>query len=380
MICSRWCHVLVGHESMFIVNDQRVPPCEWATYHANRARGTGPEAILSAWSLASRLYTHAMFPTWPKLVDVAKNTRELKRSYAKLPPGFDKFFLEIANDRDWENTEIGLLLGNEFCLALDPANTRRELELPGGLTIGEIEDSYTTSIQRGLELTGEHLNKIELLLVGLLSTADESCEPNVVSPLMYSKAKAVQWHLRSLASRFVKRGIAGGAGICRDYMFLKRYHALLNGSGDSVRRLKKSFQRLLSNSPEGFSISLSATFGQPSNLKLGGACLSGVRQAPVKAEPVVNNESRPREMLPYLLVDKVPVPITFPLFKALSEVDEGLMTASLPGEIFALVDGTRNLLAGRLVHNHEWLEDARVVIGECKQVLTIEDGKVTYAQ
>ena len=85
-------HVLVGHESMFVVNHQRVPPCEWSTYHANKARGTGPEAILSAWSLASRLYTHALFPKWPKLVDVAEKTRELKKSGAKLPLGFETFF------------------------------------------------------------------------------------------------------------------------------------------------------------------------------------------------------------------------------------------------------------------------------------------------
>ena len=369
-------HVLVGHESTFVVNNQRMPPCEWAAHHARKARGTGPEAILSAWALASRLYMHALFPAWPKLDNVAKQTRDLYNDIAGVPPELEQFFTDIASERYRGTTEIGRLLGEDFCLALDPADTRRELVIRGELTVGQVEDAYTTSIFRGLELTREYLEKIELLLVELLSKVDEACEPNGVSPLLHSKAKCVQWHLRALASRFVKRGFACGAGICRDFMFLEHYEALLDGTGDSARRLKKSFQDLLGDGQPGLSISLSTTFGQPLDSKWGRAYLVGSNKPRIKTLPITNIESRPREQLPYLQIQNLPVPVTFPLFKALSEVDQGLMAASLPAEIFALVDGTRNVLAGQYVRDEEWLEDARIVIGESKQNLVVEDGNI----
>lgn len=374
-------HVLVGHESTFVVNNKRVSPSEWAAYHASRAvRDTDPDAIMSAWSLASRLYTHALFPAWPKLDDIAKQTRELEKKGVDLPPGLDRFFAGIASDHDWGNTEIGRLLGENFCRTLDPANTRRELVIRDGLTVGQIEDAYTTSINRGLELTREYLAKVELLLVDLLSRADEACEPSGMSPLLHAKARRVQWHLRALASRFVKRSLAGGSGICRDYAFLGHYQALLDDTGDSARRLKRSFEHLLSDGQTGLSVPLSTTFGQPLDSRWGGARLVGRNRPHVKTEPMPDGGSRPREQLPYLRIQDVLIPVTFPLFKALSEVEEGLMTASLPGEIFALVDGTRNLLAGQLVHDKEWLEGARVVIGESKQELVVEDGKITEAR
>ena len=142
-------HVLVGHESTFVVNNKRVPPCEWAAYHASRAQGTGPDATMSVWSLASRLYRHALFPAWPKLDDIAKQIRELEKKDIDLPPGLDRLFIEIASDHDRGSTEIGRLLGEGFCRTLDPANTRRELAIRDGLTIGQVEDAYTTSIKRG---------------------------------------------------------------------------------------------------------------------------------------------------------------------------------------------------------------------------------------
>ena len=373
-------HVLVGHESTFVINNKWVSPCEWAAHHAKKIRDTGPNAILSAWSLASRLYTHALFPAWPKLGEVANQARDLCKGVTSLPPELEQFFTDIATERVWGNTEIGRLLGESFCLALDPANTRRELVIQGSLKVGQIEDAYTTSIRRGLELTREHLDKIELLLIELLSKVDEACEPNDISPVLHSKAKFVQWNLRALASRFVKRGLARSAGICRDFNFLEHYQALLDGDGDSARRLKKSFQKLLGDGQLGHSVSLSTTFGQPLDSKCGRAYLLGYNQPKIKILPMTSYESRPREQLPYLQIQDLRIPVTFPLFKALSEVGQGLMAASLQGEIFALVDGTRNLLAGKLVRDKEWIEDAQIVIGESKQKLVVEDGNIKVEQ
>lgn len=369
-------HVFVGHESTFNIDSKRVSPCEWAAYHAKNSQSPRQDAIISAWLLASRLYTHALFPTWPRLDDIEKIN--IEQFCTGSTSGIDQFFRKFSSNRDWESTDIGRLLGEDFCLALDPANTRRELNIRDELSIGQIEDAFTSSIRRGIELTRGYLTKIELNFIELLSAADVSCEPDFVSSPFHAKAKYVQWHLRALASRFTKRSLAGSVGICRDYAYLKKYKALFDGSGDSARHLTKSFERLLTDSRSGLlSIPLSTTFGQPPDSKWGGAYLVGRGQPHVKMMPMAIGNSLPRGQLLYLKAEGLPVPITFSLFKALSELEEGLMPASLPGEIFALVDGTRNLLAGRLVHDKDWLEGARIVIGESNQELVIEEGKIT---
>ena len=53
--------------------------------------------------------------------------------------------------------------------------------------------------------------------------------------------------------------------------------------------------------------------------------------------------------------------ITFSLFKALETVSEGLHSASLPEEVFALLNGIRSLVSGNVVRNVEKLQDDAVI-------------------
>ena len=369
-------HVLVGHESNFNIDNHPVTPCAWATYHADSVRKSSSNAVLSAWLLASRLYSHALFPTWPKLTDVTKSIRELNSDEIDLLPYLEQFFDEIANNKNRSSTEIGSLLGKDFCLTLDPANTRRELTLQDNLTVGEVEDAFTNSTRRGLALTSRYLTKIEITLLSLLAEADEACEADDVSPRVSAKVRSVQWNIRALASRFTKRGLAVGTGICRDQLFLEGYHDLLQGTLDSKKFLRKSFQKLINKDHTGLSVPLSTTFGQPPHSMSGQVRLLGKKS--VTAKIVSTNEftSRPRDQLLYLSLDEITVPVTFTLFKALFEVQEGLLTASLPEEIHALVDGTSNVLAGRFVHDESGLEDAQIEIWGSSQKLVVEDGRI----
>lgn len=372
-------HVLVGHESAFIVDGQSVRPCVWAAHHAEKVRRSSPDAILSAWLLTARLYTHSLFPVWPNLTSITKSIRELEKANFNLHPNLDKFFSTIANDSDWNSTNIGQLLGKEFCQTLDPANTRRELVLQEEMTIGQVEDAFTTSINRGLELTREYLTEIEFSVLSSLLKADEACDADdALSSLHSSKIKQVQWNLRAMASRLVKRSLGGRAGVCRDQKFLEDYQSLLDGTGDSRKHLRRSFKNLLSNGiNEKLTVPLSTTFGQPAHSKQGEVRLFAPFPQSMGIVSPTNNSSRPREQLPYLKLDDVPIPVTFPLFKALSEVRQGLMKASLPEEILALVDGTSNILAGKIVHDKEKLEDSRIDIGGSDQELIFEDGEIS---
>jgi hypothetical protein len=64
--------------------------------------------------------------------------------------------------------------------------------------------------------------------------------------------------------------------------------------------------------------------------------------------------------------------MTFPLFEALEEVDAGLHEASLPAEIFTLLNGVKSLVSGQLVRDESMLEDdARIVFGAAAEKVEI---------
>jgi hypothetical protein len=121
--------------------------------------------------------------------------------------------------------------------------------------------------------------------------------------------------------------------------------------------------RLLHGADNCFSASLVTTFGQPVARRNREIKLL-TRKVRVKEIHREESSGRPRDSLPYLHVAETTVAMTFPLFKALEQVDSGLHEASLPAEIFTLLNGVKSLVSGRLVRDVSMLEDdARIVFG-----------------
>jgi len=50
------------------------------------------------------------------------------------------------------------------------------------------------------------------------------------------------------------------------------------------------------------------------------------------------------------------VPVTFALYKALSEIEEGLDAASLPQEVFALIDEVKSVTAGQVARDKDFVD------------------------
>ena len=66
---------------------------------------------------------------------------------------------------------------------------------------------------------------------------------------------------------------------------------------------------------------------------------------------------RPNNHLPYLFVNDYPIALTFDLFKALKRVGAGLHAASLPAEIYCLLDRVRSIVTGQAVRDPHALAD-----------------------
>ena len=69
------------------------------------------------------------------------------------------------------------------------------------------------------------------------------------------------------------------------------------------------------------------------------------------------------------------IPLTFDLFSSVRELQSGMLSASLPRTVVALLDTTRARLAGRIVRDEEQLDGAEVRIGVRNEVIVRELGK-----
>lgn len=66
------------------------------------------------------------------------------------------------------------------------------------------------------------------------------------------------------------------------------------------------------------------------------------------------------------------IPLTYELFKSVRELRQGMMPASLPRPVIALLDTTRAKLAGTIVRDEELLEGAEIRIGKRDDVIVRE--------
>jgi hypothetical protein len=128
---------------------------------------------------------------------------------------------------------------------------------------------------------------------------------------------------------------------------------------------------LLHDDRNQFRASLVTTFGQPVAQRSRDIVLLTPAVTVRELAPTAP-DGRPPEPIPYLRVDRHVVPLTFSLFKALREVVAGLHDASLPAEIFALLNGIKSLVSGTLVRDLEMLdEESRIELGNSGQAIEI---------
>jgi hypothetical protein len=139
--------------------------------------------------------------------------------------------------------------------------------------------------------------------------------------------------------------------------------------------VRRQLKKLLHDDRNRFEASLVSTFGQPLAQQSREVTLL-TQAVPVKERSATHEEGRPKEFLPYLQVGQSIVPLTFTLFKALKEVVSGLHEASLPSEIFTLLNGVKSLVSGQLVRSEAVLEEeAYIRLGGLREGIEIVEGR-----
>jgi hypothetical protein len=281
--------------------------------------------------------------------------------------------------RSTAGSDIGEILEHPVSDCLDPAlasGTEEILCKSGGeaYSCSDIEELFSISVSEGLEVTKNQLAPLERDLLSSLVMADEVLVDENFAKNDSHHVRLLQGSVRQFAARITKRSLGVRQGLCLHFSVFEKYAAITEGEHD-LNSIRRQMTRLLHGDGNSFSASLVTTFGQPVASRNREIRLM-TRRVSVREIRREDSSGRPRDSLPYLQVAETVVPMTFPLFKALEEVNSGLHQASLPAEIFTLLNGVKSLVSGRLVRDELMLQDdARIIFGAVPEQVEVLDGQ-----
>ena len=381
-------YLLLGDASELRIKEVAFLPCEWAAKQLELAENGPPgstERAYARYLLVGRLYHHRLFSRWPGLDsgDHRKAKRVVReksiQAGVEAARDFFRYLRRRVHLKSSGSADIGEILEGPFSECLDPAlasGSEEVLRKSSGevFSTSEIEELFSLSVRDGLEVTKSQLAPLERDLLTLLAKADdELVDENFPRNDSYN-VRLLHGSIRQFAARLTKRSLGVRQGVCRHLSTYNAYAAVLEGGRD-LASARRQMARLLHGDDNSFAASLVTTFGQPVARRNREIRLL-TRKVRVKEIRRESTEGRPRDSLPYLQVAETTVPMTFPLFKALEDVNSGLHEASLPAEIFTLLNGVKSLVSGQLVRDESMLEDdARITFGAAPEEVEILDGE-----
>ncbi len=376
-------YLLVGDYSELEVRGHPVTPCEWSAHQLQLARTTQPNDPArprAPYLLVSRLYHHRLFPRWPGLDRGANRKAKSILQDASFASGLDRvrdlfrYLTYAANQAEDSSGEILSRVRGSLGDLLDPALAPDDALLfsrgDHEFTTNHVEERFSLSVREGLTLVSGQLEPLERDLLRQLAEADEVLVEENFPRTKAHHAKVLQASLRQFCARLVKRSIGGRRGLCRDANYFQAYENALHDPRELLD-VRRQLKKLLHDDRNQFRASLVTTFGQPVAQRSRDIVLL-TPAVTVREFATSAPDGRPPEPIPYLRVDRHVVPLTFSLFKALREVVAGLHDASLPAEIFALLNGIKALVSGNLVRDLEMLdEESRIELGNSGQAIEI---------
>lgn len=359
--------------------EESADPCKWAAHiKALMSRpGSKPESLRLAapFVLAAAQYQHAMFMIWPR-----EGVRNLRRAIQEVQleshPGLMGFyhFLAMRRGASLPTTLESQLLG--LGMVLDPAIADPDLEAAvsaqSTIKLRDLDVRFSQSVGEGFRFIKKYqcLSALEVDVLQRLDDADKRLSESDVVNRKPAVCARIQYLLRDFACRFVRRSIGCRAGIVRDRQTLAEFHSVVQGDPTLLHAAAKQVEGLL-NERDRFMVVLNSTFGEPVPPPQRRATV-GTEKQKVKPWPAPGPD-RPYPSLRFLGVGATgsaqSIPLTFDLFRSVRELRQGMMPASLPRAVVALLDTTRARLAGRIVRDEALLDGAEIRIATKEDVI-----------
>lgn len=368
--------------------DNALAPCEWAARQLdllNRSSSRAEAAKLRVpFVLVAAQYQHALFGRWPRLSGrwFRNDLKELRLDSEPTLLGLNSF-LSAARTMSIPATLEAQLAG--LCDALDPAvadpDTEVDVSTRKSVRFREIDARFSQSVGEGYRFVRPYLSTLEVDLLSRLEQADDKLSDTDVRRRRPAIAKRVQVLVRDFACRLVRRSLGTRAGVVRECRILDDFAKVVDGNDELLHDAVKQVEGLL-NQRERFVVTLNTTFGEPLPPEPRRAVLTTGKQK-VKARELPTPD-RPPAAVRFLLVgtgsSAQPIPLTYELFRSVRELKLGMLPASLPRPVVALLDTTRARLAGRVVRDAEALDGAEIRLGKRSDVIARELGKFVVRQ
>lgn len=359
-------------------------PCNWAARLIKlAANGTARDSLRTSapFLLVAAQYEHALFGHWPRvgLRGFKSDLNELKLQDDPTLIGL-YHFLASTRGRSIPPTLEPQLLG--LAEILDPAIADPDLEVDVSsrtkITFRDIDIRFSQSVGEGLRFIQKYkcLTLLETDLLRKLDSADRQLSDADVIRQSSAVAARVQGLVRDFACRLVRRSIGVRAAVVRDAATLADFQQVIGGDAQLLHDAVREVEALL-NERERFVVTLNTTFGEPLPPVQRRAVLTTAKQK-VKPREQSTGE-RPRGAIRFLSVGSgtkgQSIPLTFELYKSVRELKRGMMPASLPRPVVALLDTTRARLAGHIVRDEELLDGGEIRIGLRHDVIVRELGQ-----
>lgn len=382
-------HLFIGEPGSLTIDGKSYAPCDW-TAKMLQLEAKGPSTLAGArarYLLTSRLYHHRLFSNWPRLAS-GKHLEAQHAVFAgsKVPEQLDEKAFNIAKYHwgalkalaEKEHTAISELLSGDFATYLDPALLHGEqkmyTEAKDGkiVTVNDVDEHFSLSIKDGLELVSNRLAPSERKLLIQLSEADEALMDQHHPSKVSKQVRRLQSSIRQFAGRLAKRSLGLKYGVSKDVKLFADYAGLYQ-SDLQHENLEDLVEQLVNEDRRFFKIPLSTTFGQPVAHWDREVSLR-VRSVKTSMEMFKGDISRPANRFPFIKVHNRYIPVTFALYKALVELEEGLDPASLPQEVFALFDEVKSVTAGQIARDMNFV-DGSVDLTIGQNTYTLKVGK-----
>jgi hypothetical protein len=231
----------------------------------------------------------------------------------------------------------------------------------------EIDERFSQSVGDGLKFLRRYhcLSPLEVDLLERLATSDERLSEPETRKRRPVIARRLQVLIRDFACRLVRRTLGVRSGMVRDVETLRAFESVVEGDQQLLHDGVKQVEALL-NYQDKFVVALNTTFGEPLPPVSRRAALTTEKQR-VRARETLGAATRARTSLRFLTIGSgksvLPIPLTYELFKSVRELRRGMLSASLPRAVVALLDTTRAKLAGQIVRDEDLLDGAEITLG-----------------
>lgn len=349
-------------------------PCEWAKaqLHPKETNQAKREAkrVRGLFKLLAAQYQHAVFGVWPveRAATLRTDIRELKLENQPALVALQQF---LTLDKRRETTSTLRTQLAAVSVLLDPAVASPALEVAVSanttIKFEDLDRRFSLSIKEGRVYLQKYqcLSAIEIDLLKSLEEADAVLSDESIRRRRPAVAERVQALIRLVACRIARRSVGVRSGITKDSDVLVEFDQVLKGDSIALQEATQQVQSLL-NKERQFLVSLNTTFGEPLPPPERRVILTTDIQK-VRQMPLQQDDSKPRSPVRFLSVGSgaaaQPVALTYQLFKATKLLRKGMIPASLPRSVVALLDTTRAKLAGAVVRNEDALEGSEIELG-----------------